>query len=361
MFFDVDVLTTCATDYETWLNTEPEGHERLGGSHVRRFRVDKPRDPRTFDRLSREILYGADATLDDQEHWMSAQGPYSSALFEYLDVFGIRYDAVLFFSYLYATTYYGLPLVEDRAILVPLAHDEWPLTFSLWDRFFARPRAYVFGSEEERSVIQRRFARLAIDGPVAGIGISPPENVSAERFREVTGITEPFILYLGRIDPSKGCDALVDDYARFRATSDAWRRMVLVGEKHMEIRSGPEVSVLGPVDERMKWDAIAACDLFVMPSPNESLSIAVLEAWTLGRAVLVNGRSDTLVGQCRRSSGGLWYVNADEFSIALEMLDGETRRRLGQNGSRYVRDNYTWERVDAVYRNVIDTITERTQ
>lgn len=357
--YDVDVLTTCATDYETWFNTEPAGHERLDGLHIRRFRVDRPRDSRTFERLSREILYGADVGLDEQERWMSAQGPYSSALLDYLDVFGARYDAVLFFSYLYATTYYGLPLVEDRAILVPLAHDEWPLTFSLWDRFFERPRAFVFGTEEERAFVQRRFSRLVIDGPIAGIGITPPENVSAERFRAATRINEPFILYVGRIDASKGCESLLDDYARFRTTSDAWRRMVFVGERHMEISSGPEVVVLGPVDERTKWDAIAACDVFVMPSPNESLSIAVLEAWAQSRPVLVNGRSETLVGQCRRAGAGLWYVNADEFAIALQMLDRETRSRLGQNGSEFVRNNYTWEHVEAVYRGVIAGITER--
>ena len=70
---------------------------------------------------------------------MRAQGPMSTQLLDYLDAFGTRYAAVVFFSYLYATTYFGLPIVEDRAILAPLAHDEWPLTFSLWDRFFARP------------------------------------------------------------------------------------------------------------------------------------------------------------------------------------------------------------------------------
>ncbi len=326
---------------------------------MRRFAVDRERDRSTFERLSRTLVYTPDAPLEEQERWMRAQGPMSTPLLDYLDAFGTRYDAVVFFSYLYATTYFGLPIVEDRAVLAPLAHDEWPLAFSLWDRFFERPASFVFVSEEERTIVQRRFPALGIDGPVAGAGITSPDDVSAERFRATTGIREPFVLYLGRIDRAKSCDELLADYARYRASPAALPRIVLVGERHMDVEPRPWVSVLGPVDEPMKWDAIAACDVFVMPSPYESLSLAVLEAWAQGRPVLVNGRSETLVGQCRRSGGGLWYVNADEFAVALETLDGPTRALLGERGREYVRRRYTWERVEAVYRSVVEHVAER--
>lgn len=355
--FEVELLTTCAVDYETWRNAVPDGHERLDGVHVRRFAVDRERDRAAFDRLSRRLVYAPDAPLDEQEAWMRAQGPYSRALLDYLDVFGTRYAAVLFFSYLYATAYFGLPLVEDRAILVPLAHDEWPLAFSLWERFFGRPRAFVFNSEEERELVQRRFSALAIDGPVAGLGIEPPRDCDPERFRARTGIAEPFLLYVGRIDPAKGCDELLADFARYRDGAAELRTLVMIGEQHMAI-GGDGVVVLGPVDEQTKWDAMAACDAFVMPSPYESLSIAVLEAWTLGKPVLVNGRAAALVGQCRRASGGLWYVNADEFAVALGMLDPPTRRQLGESGRAHVRERYAWPRVEAVYRAVLERVAE---
>jgi glycosyltransferase involved in cell wall biosynthesis len=357
--FHVELLTTCATDYETWRNAEPAGHERIDGVHVHRFAVDHERDRARFERLSRTLIYTPDAPLELQERWMRAQGPLSTALIDYLDTFGTRYAAVIFFSYLYATTYLGLPVVEDRAILAPLAHDEWPLAFSLWDRFFERPASFVFVSDEERALVQRRFAALGIDGPVAGIGITPPADVSAERFRRTTGVGEPFLLYLGRIDQAKGCDELLADYARFRSGSAAPPRLVLIGERHMDVPTAPGVTVLGPVDERTKWDAIAACDVFVMPSPYESLSIAVLEAWSQGRPVLVNGRSETLIGQCRRAGGGLWYVNGDEFGVALEMLDPATRALLGARGRAYVERQYTWHRVEAVYRDAVDRLAAK--
>jgi glycosyltransferase involved in cell wall biosynthesis len=353
--YDVELLTTCATDYETWRNVEAPGHERLDGVHVHRFLVDQTRDRAVFERLSRELVYAPGGDLAQQERWMRAQGPYSSALLDHLDVFGARYAAVVFFSYLYATTYFGLPLVEDRALLVPLAHDEWPLAFSMWDRFFSRPRGFVYGSPEESALLLRRFPAIALNGPIAGIGIDPPDDVDPQRFRAQTGIAEPFLLYLGRIDPAKGCEQLVADYARARAGGER-RQLVLIGERHMPLADAPGVHVLGPVDERTKWDALAACDVFVMPSPYESLSIAMLEAWTQGRPALVNAHADALVGQCRRAAGGLWYASADEFAVALETLDESTGRALGESGRRYVAERYGWPRVEAVYREAIDRL-----
>jgi hypothetical protein len=82
----VEVLTTCAVDYETWANAVPAGHERVDGVHVRRFAVDRPRDKPAFERLSRALIYDPDPSLEDQERWMRAQGPYSTALLEYLEI-----------------------------------------------------------------------------------------------------------------------------------------------------------------------------------------------------------------------------------------------------------------------------------
>jgi hypothetical protein len=48
---DVEVLTTCATDYVTWRNELPAGVETTNGVSVRRFRVKHERDPRVFGRL----------------------------------------------------------------------------------------------------------------------------------------------------------------------------------------------------------------------------------------------------------------------------------------------------------------------
>ncbi|MEQ9000837.1 MAG: glycosyltransferase [Coleofasciculus sp. B1-GNL1-01] len=83
------------------------------------------------------------------------------------------------------------------------------------------------------------------------------------------------------------------------------------------------------MDEPTKWNVIAACDILVMPSPYESLSMVLLEAWAVGKPVLVNGGCDVLVGQCRRPQGGFWYKNKDEFIVAVDMIQNSVSSQLG--------------------------------
>ena len=94
--------------------------------------------------------------------------------------------------------------------------------------------------------------------------------------------------------------------------------------------------------------AVARATTFVMPSPYESLSVIVLEAWAMGRPVLVNSACRVLEGQCVRSGGGLFYRGYSEFAAALRRLldDADLRRALGEAGRRYVRAEYDWDVVE---------------
>src|SRR4051812_43919513 len=148
--WQTEILTTCALDYMTWNNHYPAGTERLGSVAVHRFPVDRPRNVENFNRLSAELRSRQkDATLAEQENWVRVQGPLSDGLLDYLRDNKGSYDAFIFFGYLYATTYFGLPLVAEKAWLEPLAHDEWPIYFSFWDSFFRLPRGFIFNTNAE--------------------------------------------------------------------------------------------------------------------------------------------------------------------------------------------------------------------
>ena len=122
----------------------------------------------------------------------------------------------------------------------------------------------------------------------------------------------------------------------------------------MRVPHLPGVRAVGFVTEQARWDAIAGCEVLLMPSAHESLSIACLEAWALGKPVLANAHSEVLMGQCRRSQGGLWYANAEEFTAALECLIGDPARRLalGAQGRAFVGANYQWPSILDAYRNL---------
>ncbi len=350
-----EVLTTCALDYMTWENFYPEGVEEVGSTMIRRFPVDGPRDVAAFNRLS-ETLHARQksATLAEQETWMRAQGPTSTALLDYLRAQGGFYDAFVFFGYLYATSYFGLPLVQKKACLAPLAHDEWTIYFSMWDRFFALPTTLIFNSDAERHFLRERFPGISLEGPVIGVGIEPPKNIEPDRFRARYGITNPFLLYVGRVDESKGCAAMFDYFLRWKSEGGGPHKLVLLGMEVMSIPFHDDIIHLGFVGDEDKWEAMSACDWLLMPSPHESLSMALLETWSAGRPALVNGACDVLTSHCRQSNGGLWYNNFQEWSAALAIVDEGTKRTLGRQGQAYVQRGYSWERVERDYLALIE-------
>lgn len=354
-YWDLEILTTCAVDYMNWQNYYSPGVTKVSGVTVRRFRVQKQRDIKAFNRLSEKIYPRLqEAELAEQEAWMIAQGPFSPDLITYVKQHEQEYDAFIFFTYLYATTYFLLPIVAHKAYLSPLAHDEWTIYLNMWDKFFEKPRGFIFNTIEERDLIKARFPKVKVEGPVAGVAVEPPTSYNAEHFLQQYNIDAPFLLYIGRVDPSKGCQELFDYFVDLRSHELNPRKLVLLGKSTMPIPNHPDIIALGFVDEQTKWDALAACNLLVMPSPYESLSIVLLEAWAVGKAVLVNGKCDVLVGQSRRAQGGLWYTNKDEFEVALEKMDERVRNQLGLQGKAFIEAHYIWSKIEGKYLSLLN-------
>jgi len=289
----------------------------------------------------------------EQEGWMRAQGPISTALFQYLKTASNSYDAFVFFGYLYATTYFGLPLVCEKAYLAPLAHDEWPIYFSMWENIFSLPKQLIFNTQWERQFLRSRFPKLRLEGPTIGVGIEPPRSVHAPDFRRRYRLDGDFLLYVGRIDESKGCHTLIEYFIRAREHHVIDHKLVLIGNEVMPVPYHPEIIHLGFVTDEEKFAAMAACDWLVNPSPYESLSMVLLETWLTGRPVLVNSSSEVLVGHCRKSNGGLWYSNYHEWEKAITLVDSAAKSVLGQCGNAYVRTNYSWDRIESEYRATV--------
>ena len=354
-----EILTTCALDYMTWENFYPVGIESVGGTIIRRFSVDQPRDVESFNRLSVELHpHHRESTFAEQENWMRAQGPVSTTLFEYLRANKESYDAFIFFGYLYATTYFGLPLVRDRAWLEPLAHDEWTIYLSMWDRFFSLPAGFIFNTAAERRFLQRRFPGNSLSGPVTGVGIEAPEKIDVQEFRERYRLSDPFLLYVGRIDESKGCAAMFEYFIRWKQEAGTTHKLVLLGKEVMPIPFHDDIIHLGFVSEKEKWAAMKGCDWLLMPSPHESLSMALLETWSVGRPAMVNAQCEVLAAHCQDSHGGLWYNTYEEWSAALASLNEETRRILGRQGQVYVKERYSWDRVEADYLDAMHPVAK---
>jgi glycosyltransferase involved in cell wall biosynthesis len=357
---DLDVLTSCAVDYTTWENRFPAGAETLNGVTVRRFPAAQPREREKLASLSGRVLHQPHSEKDETE-WIRAQGPLVPGLFDYLAANREDYDLFVFFTYLYATTCIGLPLVAGRAILVPTAHDEPPIYLAAYDRVFHEARDLILLTPEERHFVLRRFCFEREVGHLVGGGVEfPPDPLPGDPewdiLRGRIG-NSPVVTYVGRISESKGCGQLIDHFLRYiedRPESNA--KLLLAGKTAMNVPAHGSILAPGYISDAVKWLVLQASDIVVAPSPYESLCIAALEGWASAKPVLANGRSEVLRGQCVRSQGGLWYRDYREFRVCMDRLlsDQALGKQLGRQGRGYVEEHHRWDDVARRYLDVLE-------
>jgi glycosyltransferase involved in cell wall biosynthesis len=350
---DVTIITTCARDHITWSNHYPAGESRLGpvspkrgereggALRVLRFPVARERQLHRFMDLS-DLVFADRATAEEQEEWFRENGPDAPELLEHLRRHGSEYDRVLFWSYRYYDAYFGLPLVAERSVLVPTAEEDPLIHVDVLSRFFGLPRGFLFLTPEEEALVATR-APGGQPSAVIGCGLDPPSGAVDPSRLDALHLADPFVLYLGRIDPNKGCQALIRHFLRY-AELGRHVQLVMAGPASMPIPEHPLIRPLGFVDEAIREALLARARALVMPSPFESLSMVLLEAWNRGLPALVNARCKVLRGQVERANGGLYYGNTVEFVAALDYLldHPDEARQLGAQGLAYVDREYRW-------------------
>jgi len=355
---EVEVLTTCATDYITWRNQRQEGVESVHGVAVRRFPVAREREPQEFATWSTRV-FTTTHSLRDELSWLDAEGPTSPALIEYIRRQADSYDFFIFFSFRYYHSFHGARAVPGKAILVPTAERDGALGLAMFQPVFRGVRALMYNSYEERALIHAASGNQEVPGVVVGIGSDIPEQPNAARFRQKFGLRERFAIYVGRIDENKGCKELFEFFELYSSALVDGAHLVLIGTPVIPIPKHPRIHHLGFVTDEDKFDAIAASELLIMPSYFESLSMVALEAWALGRPVLANAACDVLHGQCLRSNAGLFYEGFKEFFETLRTLDGTPAlaAALGQNGREYFERHYSWPVIERKYTDMLDLLT----
>ncbi len=348
----VQVFTSCARDFVTWADHYPPGTAQINGVTLHRFPVDAPRDIAAFDALTAQV-YGHPHHPERELAWMRAQGPYSTPLLEALAAAHAEVDLFIFMTYLYSTTCFGLPLVADKAVLAPTAHDEPPIYLGSFRRIFALPRAFFFLMPSEEILVRRLFDVAHIPSFELGLGVDLPAEVMP------APPTEPLtLLYVGRVHPSKGVDELLAYLERYNAENPHALRLVLAGKVDMPLPDAPWLTVEGFVSAARKAELLAACHMLLLPSYYESLSIAILEAWAAGRPTLVNGAAAVLREQSLRSGGGLYYTSYAEFAATLNTLaaDATLRERLARQGRAFVARRYSWNVMDVALERAIQQV-----
>ncbi len=243
----------------------------------------------------------------------------------------------------------GVPFV-----FTPVHHPRWVGWFY---------RAYIHLYRQADAVIalthaeKRTLAALGVAEErihVTGMGPILSAQYDADAFRARHTIRGPMVLFVGQKFAYKNYEAVL------AAAPLVWARhpdaqFVFIGprtrrsEQVFAAYSDPRIVELGAVGLEEKTAAFAACDVFCMPSSQESFGGVFVEAWMMGKPVI--GGDIPAVREVIADGVDGFVVPPDPAAIADRVCallsDSAMAQRMGEAGRQKVLAHFTWDRLAA--------------
>jgi len=205
----------------------------------------------------------------------------------------------------------------------------WPF-ITYW--LLRNARGVFFTTEEERILARQSFWLYRCHEVVIGYGTSRPTGDPIAQqaafhaaYPETVGKRN--LLYLSRIHRKKGCELLIEAYAKVIGNDPEWR-LTIAGPDATGWR--PELDALaerlgvadrilwpGSLGGDLKWGAFRTADAFVLPSHQENFGIAVAEALACSLPVLVSDKVN-IWREIDQWKGGL--VALDDLAGTISLL-----------------------------------------
>jgi len=166
-------------------------------------------------------------------------------------------------------------------------------------------RAVIFTCEDERLLARESFWLYKVNEAVTAYGTAtPPQETAAlsggflAAHPECAG--KRIVLFLSRIQEKKGCDLLIEAFARV-AKTDSRLHLVMAGpdqtgwvaelrERANALGVMDRISWPGMLQGDMKWGAFHAAEVFCLPSHQENFGIVVAESLACGKPVLISNK-----------------------------------------------------------------------
>ena len=233
----------------------------------------------------------------------------------------------------------------------------------------------ICATEQERVSLRQLYG--ALDDQVAVI----PLGVDLDRFRPAEkqaaraslGLRdERIILFVGRIEPLKGLDILINAAALLE--SDVECSVLVVGGDEASQPQVDEltelaryrgiehrVAFVGAVDHEKLPLYYNAADVCVVPSHYESFGLVAVEAMASGVPVVAS-RVGGLAGTVKDGETGylIPWLCPEPFAERIELLleNEPLRQNLGE-AAREAMGRYRWENVAGAVINLYNSLTDR--
>lgn len=280
-----------------------------------------------------------------------------------------------------------VPWVHDIAIF---EHPEWfdqallkrTVTTNLFRQGIIKAPEVLAVSQFTKDELVRRFAldpsRVTVTleggdsvlGGLSGIDLQTAKQRARLRLAE-RGVTQPYILYLGTLEPRKNIPTLLEAWLDARplfkravdlviAGRDGWKLgPILKSLETAKAYKGEKGSRLhrieAPTDEHRR-DLLLAAELVALPSLYEGFGLVALEAMQAGTAVIssTGGALPEVVGEAgvtlRPDDPASWTK-----ALVKIMADSESRKSLADKGKSRSQ-SLTWDRAAKAALDVLTRV-----
>jgi glycosyltransferase involved in cell wall biosynthesis len=271
-----------------------------------------------------------------------------------------RFDIIIqhgLWNYTSFATWYALRSISKayyvypHGMLDPWFRRQYPLKhvakqFIWWiaDGLLLRDaRAVFFTSQEERLSAHNGFWPYHLREIVATYGTAdaagdPGKQLKAFKQFLPKLYDHRYLLFLGRVHKKKGCDLLIRAFASL-ASKYPDLDLVIAGPDQVGLQAELEriahhagipgrIHWPGMLQGDLKWGAFRGCEAFVLPSHQENFGMAVAEALSCGRPVLLTNKVN-IWREVERAGAGL--VSNDDYQGVYELLCSFLEMPKGQS------------------------------
>ena len=373
----VSIFTTKAISYINWDNDIKPDYEQINEIDVYRFRSHKKnkklthkyyRRLRNFSKIPIFLRKLGLHTIANSRFfylkknffkWLKYQGPYCPEMLEKIKKVKNEYDIFIFFTYLYYPTNAILPIVKEKSLFIPTAHDEKPFYFPAYQEAFLNSKFIMYNSIGEKELVIQTYPNIKkIQSDIAGVGFEQPIFEIKDR-----PFDNNYFVYIGRVDTSKNIHELVKFFENYNKINPK-TKLIIIGKKEFNIKSqNKNIIFTGFISEQEKNNLLYHSKALIIPSKHESLSMVTLEAMLMGKPVIAYYYSEVLVDHIKKSNAGFIYTDNHDFNNILkhiEKMNNEQYNELSKNGKQYVLNNYTWDTIINKFENAFDYIKNQT-
>lgn len=198
------------------------------------------------------------------------------------------------------------------------------------NRLINRADGLLFTCETEKMLAHETFSGYKPKRElVVGLGVDKDLEENASMANEFKSAfpqiqSDGYLLFISRIHPKKGLDLLVRAYLSLKKTVVLPQLIIAgpgletsFGEEIQEMVAGDsDIVFTGMLTGRFKWGAFYGCGAFILPSHQENFGIAVVEALSCQKPVLISNQVN-IWREIEAEGGGIVVNDTSEGVVEL--------------------------------------------